>query len=206
MGGAVAAVPGRQTTTEEEYRIWALDADGFTAILFTNRDDLPAGSLRMDSVIEWLTASDRAQLESEFSAEGQPAYVFLLEKEPGRWFELICAVLTLGGAAFAGWLLLTKRGLMTTKLWKSMAAAGDPDEILTDLNDPKYARSGFAVARKYVHVNGVVIPRAGMQCAALTDENGDIKLIFERADGWTTEYYPDEDEYQTLKSLLPIKE
>ena len=205
MGGAVGAAPGRKVTTEEEYRIWALNADGFTAVLFTNRDEVPSGSVRMDSVIEWLTESDRKELEEEFSAEGRPAYVFLLEKEKGMGFVVVCAVITLAGFAAAAWLLLTKRGLMTTKTWKSMNAAGNAEEIRKDLDDPQYARLGFAVARKYVFVNGRVIPREKMRCALQTDENGDKKIVFESA-GHSAEYYPDEDELHALSGLLKFEE
>lgn len=205
MGGAVGAVPGRQVTSEEEYRIWALNADGFTVVLFTNRDEVPSGSVRMDSVIKWLNESDRKELEDEFSAEGRPAYVFLLEKEEGMGFVVVCAVTTLAGIAAAVWLLFTKKGLMTTKFWRQMNAAGNPDEILNDLDDPQYTRMGFAVARKYVCVNGRVIPRSNMQCTLQTDENGDKKIVFESA-GHSTEYYPDEEELGTLSKLLKIKE
>ena len=203
MGGAVGAVPGRQVTSEEEYRVWALNADGFTAILFTNRDEVPSGSVRMDSVIEWLTESDRKELEDEYSSVGCPAYVFLLEKEEGMGFVVVCAVITLAGIASAAWLLFTKKGLMTTKFWRRMNAAGNPDEILNDLNDPQYARMGFAVARKYVWVNNRAIPRSRLQCTLQTDENCDKKIIFDCA-GHSTEYYPDEEEMETLSALLNI--
>lgn len=207
MGGAVGAVPGMARTYEEDYQLWALRAEDFTALCFSRAQEIPdAGKLRMNSSIEWLKDEERAELIKEFSADGFPAYVFLLEEiNPTRWAVLgFCAAAALLCGAGVAYLLLSKKALRRTKLWKAMAKVGDPEKIREEMDEPLYERIGFAVSTNYISVSGRVIAREGTECVLQKDDAGDDQLIFRCANGWEIEYYPDEDELDTLRRLLKI--
>ena len=209
MGGAAGAVPGMARTYEEDYQLWALKAEDFTALCFSKAQEIPdEGKLRMNSEIEWLREEERLELIREFSDADFPAYVFLLEEiSPTRWAVLgFCAVATLFCGAAVAYLLLSKKALRLTKLWKAMAKAGDPEKIREEMDEPLYDRLGFAVSTNYISVFGHVSARAGTECVLRKDEAGDDQLIFRCANGWEIEYYPDADEVDTLRSMLKITE
>lgn len=207
MGGAVGAVPGMTRTYEDDYQLWALRAEDFTALCFSLAQEIPAaGKLRMNSSIEWLTDEERAELIGEFSEDGFPAYAFLLEEvNPTGWAVLgFCAAAALFCGAAAAYLLLSEKALRLTELWKAMARVGDPETIREEMNEPLHERIGFAVSTNYICVSGRVIVREGTECVLRKDDAGDDQLVFRCANGWEIEYYPDEDELDTLKSLLKI--
>lgn len=207
MGGVVGSVPGMTRTYEDDYQLWALRAEDFIALCFSQAQEIPdAGQLRMNSSIEWLKEEERDELIKTFSEDGFPAYVFLLEEiNPTRWAVLgFCAAAALFCGAAAAYLLLSKKALRLTKLWKAMAKAGDPEKIREEMDEPLHDRIGFAVSTNYICVSGRVIVREGTECVLRKDDAGDDQLLFRCANGWEIEYYPDEDELDTLRSLLKI--
>ena len=209
MGGAIGAVPGMTRTYEDDYQLWALRAEDFTALCFSRAEEIPdAGRLRMNSSIEWLKDEERAELIREFSEDSFPAYVFLLEEiNPTRWAVMgFCTAAALLCGTAVAYLLLSKKALRLTKLWKAMAKAGDPEKIREEMDEPLYDRLSFAVSTNYVCVSGYVIAREGTECVLRKDEAGDDQLIFRCSNGWEVEYYPDADEVDMLRSLLKITE
>ena len=208
MGGAVGAVPGAARTSEQDYQLWALKGNGFTALMFSKAAEIPAsGTLEMDSAIEWLTEADRQQLTDEFSAEDAPAYVFLLtENSAGFWFEAALLATLLIGAAVIVWMCKSRKAMQMTKFWKKLAKAGDAEKILAELDEPLFACMGLAVSTNYVCLSECVIPRAGMICRLKKDAQGDEQLAFAGVNGETAVYYAEDEDMEKLRKVLKIEE
>ena len=207
IGGAVGAIPGAERVTEQEYQLWALQGEDFAALYFSEETGIPAsGILEMEGKIEWLPDEDRQALEEEFSEAERPAYVFLRTERTINVWMITCFALLLVGGGWIVWMCTSRRAMKMTKFWKRLAAAGDAERILTELDEPLYSSMGFAISTNYVYLNESVLPRAGLTCQLQKDDAGDALLAFAGADGRSMTYYPDEEDMETLRTILHIKE